>query len=108
MQREVVTRPDFVTAPAVESAIKGMWNVMNSKEFNPIVTQRTYPLGIDVRTGKDSQGNKKEIIEDLTRLFKDASDKRQFNDFYNHLTTAGYNSRPLLFTTRNDLQQTRL
>ena len=94
LQREVVTRPDFVTAPEVESAIKGMWNVMNSKEFNPTVLKELTTLGIDVRTGKDSQGNKKEIIEDLTRLFKDASDKRQFNDFYNHLTTAGYNSRP--------------
>ena len=94
LQREVITRPDFVTAPEVESAIKGMWNVMNSKEFNPSVLKELTTLGIDVRTGKDSQGNKKEIIEDLTRLFKDASDKRQFNDFYNHLTTAGYNSRP--------------
>ena len=94
LQREVITRPDFITAPEVESAIKGMWNVMNSKEFNPTVLKELTTLGIDVRTGKDSQGNKKEIIEDLTRLFKDASDKRQFNDFYNHLTTAGYNSRP--------------
>ena len=94
LQREVITRPDFVTAPEVESAVKGMWNVMNSKEFNPSVLKELTTLGIDVRTGKDSQGNKKEIIEDLTRLFKDASDKRQFNDFYNHLTTAGYNSRP--------------
>ena len=94
LQRQVITRPDFVTAPEVESAIKGMWNVMNSKEFNPTVLKELTTLGIDVRTGKDSQGNKKEIIEDLTRLFKDASDKRQFNDFYNHLTTAGYNSRP--------------
>jgi len=94
LQREVITRPDFITAPEVESAIKGMWNVMNSKEFNPSVLKELTTLGIDVRTGKDSQGNKKEIIEDLTRLFKDASDKRQFNDFYNHLTTAGYNSRP--------------
>ena len=94
LQREVITRPDFVTAPQVESAIKGMWNVMNSKEFNPTVLKEITTLGIDVRVGKDSQANKKEIIEDLTRLFKDASDKRQFNDFYNHLTTAGYNSRP--------------
>ena len=94
LQREVITRPDFVTAPEVESAIKGMWNVMNSKEFNPTVLKEITTLGIDVRIGKDSQANKKEIIEDLTRLFKDASDKRQFNDFYNHLTTAGYNSRP--------------
>ena len=94
LQREVITRPDFVTAPEVESAIKGMWNVMNSKEFNPTVLKEITTLGIDVRLGKDSQANKKEIIEDLTRLFKDASDKRQFNDFYNHLTTAGYNSRP--------------
>ena len=94
LQREVITRPNFITAPEVESAIKGMWNVMNSKEFNPTVLKELTTLGIDVRTGKDSQGNKKEIIEDLTRLFKDASDKRQFNDFYNHLTTAGYNSRP--------------
>ena len=94
LQREVITRPDFVTAPEVESAIKGMWNVMNSKEFNPTVLKEITTLGIDVRVGKDSQANKKEIIEDLTRLFKDASDKRQFNDFYNHLTTAGYNSRP--------------
>ena len=94
LSREVITRPDFVTAPQVESAIKGMWNVMNSKEFNPTVLKEITTLGIDVRVGKDSQANKKEIIEDLTRLFKDASDKRQFNDFYNHLTTAGYNSRP--------------
>lgn len=98
LQREVVTRPDFVTAPQVESAIKGMWNVMNSKEFNPTVLKELTTLGIDVRVGKDSQANKTEIIEDLKRLFKDASDKRQFNDFYNHLTSAGYNSRPFFLT----------
>ena len=47
--------------------------MMNSKEFNHCI-QRTYPLGIDV-PGKDPK-KQKEIIEDLTRLFKDASDKR--------------------------------
>ena len=94
LQREVVTRPDFITAPEVESAIKGMWNVMNSKEFNPTVLKELTTLGIDVRTGKDSKADKKEIIENMKNLFKDASDKRQFNDFYNHLTTEGYNSRP--------------
>ena len=94
LQREVVTRPDFVTAPEVESAIKGMWNVMNSKEFNPTVLPKNLPTWYRRSHRQRSQGNKKEIIEDLTRLFKDASDKRQFNDFYNHLTTAGYNSRP--------------
>ena len=94
LQREVISRPDFISAPEVESAVKGMWNVMNNKDFNPTVLKELTTLGIDVRTGKDSKADMKEIIENMKNLFKDASSKRQFNDFYNHLTTEGYNSRP--------------
>ena len=65
LQREVISRPDFISAPEVESAVKGMWNVMNNKDFNPTVLKELTTLGIDVRTGKDSKADMKEIIENM-------------------------------------------
>tara|TARA_A100001015_G_scaffold87516_1_gene97361 strand:+ start:19563 stop:26594 length:7032 start_codon:yes stop_codon:yes gene_type:complete len=92
LSKDIISRPDYISAPQVESLVKGIWNVMNSKQFNPTVLKELTTLGINLRIGKDSNIDKTEVIEDTKRLFKDASGKRQFNDFYNGLTTSTYNS----------------
>ena len=34
LQKDIIRKPDFVSAPEVEAIAKGMWNVANNKEFD--------------------------------------------------------------------------
>ena len=76
-----------------------MWNVANNKEFDSKVLKKLTQMAIDVRLGSDRLGDTAEIESDISSLIKDASEKRQFNDFYNKLTTSGYGSKPIILQT---------
>ena len=44
-QKDIIRKPDFVSAPEVEAIAKGMWNVANNKEFDPKGIEKTYTNG---------------------------------------------------------------
>ena len=64
-----------------------MWNVANNKEFDSKILKKLTQMAIDVRLGPDRLGDTADIESEISSLIKDASEKRQFNDFYNKLTT---------------------
>ena len=99
LQKDIIRKPDFVSAPEVEAIAKGMWNVANNKEFDSKVLKKLTQMAIDVRLGPDRLGDTADIESEISSLIKDASEKRQFNDFYNKLTTSGYSSKPLFLQT---------
>jgi len=98
LQRDIIRRPDFISNPQVEALAKGMWNVVNNKDFDPKVLKKLTKLAKDVRLGSDRLGDTTDIENDIAYLIKETVDKRQFNDFYNKLTTSGYGSKPVFIS----------
>ena len=98
LQKDIIRKPDFISAPQVEALAKGIWNVVNNKKFDAKVLKKLSKLANDVRLGSERLGDTSDVERDIADLMKDVSDKRQFNDFYNKLTTTGYSSRPLFIS----------
>jgi hypothetical protein len=96
-KRDIIVKPDYITAPQVEALVKGLWNVFNAEEFNDQEKQKVKKLCSKLRLGDASLNiEQKEIESDISRMIDNAIDKREFNDFYNYLTRSGYNNTTFL------------
>jgi len=96
-KKDIVVKPDYITAPQVEALIKGLWNVVNADKFNSVEADKVKKLCVRLRMGDNTANiEQKEIEVDIDRMINAAINKREFNDFYNHLTRSGYNNTTYL------------
>ena len=96
-KRDIIVKPDYITAPQVEALVKGLWNVFNAEGFNSKIADDVKKLCVKLRLGDASLNvEQKEIEVDISRMIDSAIAKREFNDFYNHLTRASYSNTTYL------------
>ena len=96
-KKNIVSKPDYISAPQVEALVKGLWNVFNSDKFNSKEADKVKKLCIKLRLGDNTVNvEQKEMEVDIGRMIDDAINRREFNDFYNLLTRSGYNNATYL------------
>ena len=92
-KKDIIVKPDYITAPQVEALIKGLWNVFNAEGFNSREADKVKKLCVKLRLGDNTANvEQKEIEVDIGRMIDEAINRREFNDFYNLLTKSGYNN----------------
>ena len=65
LQKDIIRKPDFISAPEVEAIAKGMWNVANNKEFDSKILKKLTQMAIDVRLGPDRLGDTADIESEI-------------------------------------------
>jgi hypothetical protein len=96
-KKDIIVKPDYITAPQVEALVKGLWNVFNAEGFNSKIADDVKKLCVKLRLGDASLNvEQKEIEVDISRIIDDAINRREFNDFYNLLTRSSYNNATFL------------
>ena len=92
-QKDIITKPDYITTQQVEAFGKGLWNIVNSKDFDKKKLAEVEDLVIKIRSGDNALGSvdTRELERDIKNILKTLVTKREFNAFYNELSTSGYN-----------------
>ena len=91
-KKDIISKPNFLRSPQIEKVVDGLWNAVQSAK--PKELDELGQILADV-TAKDTE-DAKDLESNAKLSWQTTMQKREYNDFYSHLTKGGYNSNYVL------------